>query len=648
MRILLVNMPCSSIRPPLGVGLLKARLSQDGHDVAIFNANLNFARRVGVRFYHYLAEVAPVEALLGEHLFSARLFPGQPADPYLEFLTTSFSSEFPPLAREQLARAREQVDPFLAECLEVVEQEDYELIGFSSSFTQNMASLALAQKVKERRPEVLIALGGANCEDEMGLALHRSFPFVDLVFCGEADISLPSSIEALAAGRPLDSVEGVVWRDPAGGESRYASLSPPKVKDLDELPYPDYDDFFSQSARLLPRGSRVAGVPMETSRGCWWGEKHHCTFCGLNGLSMAFRAKSPERALAELDHLRDRYRVQDIQMVDNILDMRYLKTFLPMLAERAVKPALFYETKANLTWEQLVVFRSAGIRAIQAGVESLDTRVLKLMDKGTTGMRSIELLKQCREVGIWPHWNILYGFPDEPLDAYEQMARTVEWIRHLDPPNVCTQFRLDRFSPLFLSADEMGLTSVRPARAYELLYGLPEEEVRALAYYFDFDHRDGRDPGAYTEKLRAAVSQWQREESSGDLTFTDGDELTTILDTRGGVRKEVRLKGFERDLYRYCGQARPLSKLEEKFGTELGPIGLRVVLGNWVEARLMIELDGRYLGLAVDAEAARHWRRQRKPSWRDVLDESLGADRPKPSPEGLFSGSRRGSTAGAQ
>jgi len=648
MKVLLVNMPCSSIRPPLGVGLLKAHLTGGGHDVAVFNANVNFARRVGVRFYHYLAEVAPVEALLGEHLFASCLFPGQPVDPYLDFLTASFGSEFPAAAREQLGRARDQVDPFLAECLEVVERDDYELVGFTSSFTQNMASLALAQRVKARRPEALIALGGANCEDEMGLALHRSFPFLDLVFCGEADISLPSSVEALAAGHPLDSVEGVIWRDPVDGGSRYTSLSPRRVRNLDELPYPDYDDFFSQSARLLPRGSRVAGVPMETSRGCWWGEKHHCTFCGLNGLSMAFRAKSPERALAELDYLRDRYRVKDIQMVDNILDMRYVKSFLPMLAERAVKPALFYETKANLTWEQLVVFRSAGIQAIQAGVESLDTRVLKLMDKGTTGIRSIELLKQCREVGIWPHWNILYGFPDEPVDAYEQMARNVEWLRHLDPPNVCTQFRLDRFSPLFLRAEEMGITAVRPARAYELLYELPEEDVRGLAYYFDFDYRDGRDPAAYTEKLRAAVSRWQQDQL-GDLTFIAGKELTTIVDTRGGEREEVRLEGVERDLYRFCGKARTLAKLEERFGSELDPAGLRAVLSAWIEARLMIELDGRHLALAVDAEAARHWRQRRKPSWQEVLDESLGPDRSEPAPAGLFSGSRRGrSTAGAR
>ncbi len=606
--------------------------------MAVFNANINFARRVGARFYHYLAEVAPVEALIGEYLFASCVFPGRPTEPYFDFLSSSFGSEFPPAARAQLVEARDHVDGFIAECLEVVEQDDYAFVGFTSSFTQNMASLALAQRIKDRRPAVLTALGGANCEDKMGLALHQSFPFIDFVFCGEADISLPGAIAALTTDQRLDSIDGVIWRNPSDHGSEYASLAPQKVKDLDELPYPDYDDFFSQYSSL-PEGSRVAGVPMETSRGCWWGEKHHCTFCGLNGLSMAFRSKSPERALAELDYLQDRYDVEDIQMVDNILDMHYVKTFLPMLAERPVKPALFYETKANLTWEQLVIFRSAGIRAIQAGVESLDTRVLKLMDKGTTGARSVELLKQCREIGIWPHWNILYGFPDEPPDAYDHMADSVEWLRHLDPPNVCTQFRLDRFSPLFVRAAEMGITEVRPARAYELLYELPSDRVSGLAYYFDFDYRDGRDPSAYTARLRASVLHWQQERH-GDLIYEDDGEVVRVIDTRAGNRRETVLAGDLRDLYLLCANAKPAQKLEEEFGPEVDSRDLTDVLAEWIRERIMIRLDGRYLALAVDAEAARRWRRQRKPSWQEVLDEAITASEPKTS-GGLFSGSRQ-------
>jgi magnesium-protoporphyrin IX monomethyl ester (oxidative) cyclase len=66
----------------------------------------------------------------------------------------------------------------------------------------------------------------------------------------------------------------------------------PDGQDLDGLPYPTFDDYFAQlrttsfAKRVLP------ALVMETSRGCWWGAKHHCTFCGLNAEGMAFRSKS--------------------------------------------------------------------------------------------------------------------------------------------------------------------------------------------------------------------------------------------------------------------------------------------------------------------------------------------------------------------
>jgi magnesium-protoporphyrin IX monomethyl ester (oxidative) cyclase len=58
---------------------------------------------------------------------------------------------------------------------------------------------------------------------------------------------------------------------------------------------------------------------LETSRGCWWGAKQHCTFCGLNGGAMAFRSKSAERVVEEIRYLRDRYGVESLSVVDNIL-----------------------------------------------------------------------------------------------------------------------------------------------------------------------------------------------------------------------------------------------------------------------------------------------------------------------------------------
>src|SRR4029078_9458024 len=98
----------------------------------------------------------------------------------------------------QLEWCRDVAVQFIADCADAIETAGraaspdgehlaYDIVGFSSTFQQNIPSLALARELKRRHPGVKILFGGANCEDEMGRELHRSFPFLDVVCSGEAD-----------------------------------------------------------------------------------------------------------------------------------------------------------------------------------------------------------------------------------------------------------------------------------------------------------------------------------------------------------------------------------------------------------------------------------------------------------------------------
>ena len=114
------------------------------------------------------------------------------------------------------------------------------------------------------------------------------------------------------------------------------------IMDMDALPYPEFDGYFADLAATSLAGAFDPHLVFETSRGCWWGAKHHCTFCGLNGDTMAFRSKAPGRAFAEIKHLKEQYRVKKLGCVDNIL--RHGKKELPQhkyvkrRAEQIAKP----------------------------------------------------------------------------------------------------------------------------------------------------------------------------------------------------------------------------------------------------------------------------------------------------------------------
>jgi ribosomal peptide maturation radical SAM protein 1 len=430
--------------PSIGLSLLKAELAAQGISARVRYFSIRFAELVGQDFYYKLsAEGTPsFEHLAGEWVFSRALFGARAGnEEYVEailrqgtaWMAHDADAPASPALVARILRAREAVDDFLEWCRQEVVRARPKIVGFTSLFQQHVASLALARLVKQSLPGTFVVFGGAGCEDVMGAETVRRFPFVDAAVSGEADLVLPELVRRVLQGRPVSGLPGVRTRDeeePAAGRLSRG----PMVTDLDALPYPDYRDYFEQFAASRYRRDWQPSVYVETSRGCWWGERSHCTFCGLDHDSLPFRRKSAGRAIAEIAWLRKRHPGCTVEATDNILDARAFDDFVPRLASLRPRGQLFYEVKANLRKEQLRALRDAGVRHIQPGIESFSDPVLKLMRKGTTGLQNIQLLKWCRELGIEVGWNLIWGLPGEPPEEYARLAELVPLLAHLPPP----------------------------------------------------------------------------------------------------------------------------------------------------------------------------------------------------------------------
>jgi ribosomal peptide maturation radical SAM protein 1 len=602
--------------PSIGLSLLKAELAAQGLPASIRYFSLRFAELIGRHLYHGIAsDTRPsIEDLVGEWIFSRALFgsrawDGEYVDEILRRHATWTSNHAAPPASDafidRILRARERSADFLQWCLGEVLRARPRLVGFTSMFQQHVASLALACLVKQSLPEAFIVFGGANCEGSMGAETVRQFPFVDAAVSGEADLVFPTLARRVLEDQPVSDLPGVRTRHGVEGEFASARFSPgPIVRDLDALPYPDYSDFFAQFEASRLDGRWRPNIFFETSRGCWWGERMHCTFCGLNGQTMAFRSKSPRRAMDELNWLAERHPRCSIQATDNILDMRYFKDFVPALAARPRGPELFYEVKANLKKEQLRLLRDGRIRHIQPGIESLSDPVLKLMRKGVDVLQNIQLLKWCKELGVEPAWNLLWGFPGEPPEEYERMARLVPLLTHLQPPDGSGMIRLDRFSPNFDDADRLGFEDVEPLPPYRYVYPLPGEALANLAYFFTFRYREPRDVGSYVGRLRKELSRWRRRWPRHDLFSVDTGECLLIWDLRS-VRTALLtvLRGADRVLYRACDCASDVRRLGEVLQDDAeGPFppgAIEQRLAPVLASGLLIRDGSRYLALAV-------------------------------------------------
>jgi ribosomal peptide maturation radical SAM protein 1 len=590
-------MPFAALeRPALGLSLLQAELRERGIACDVRYPSFAFADFVGGTEYRWIHGQLPYTAFAGDWSFTPALY-GPRADVdagYVDaILRGTWHLDDESIA--QILRIRAYCEHFLDHCLDTIPWSDYDVVGFTSTFEQNVASLALARRVKQQHPDTTIVFGGANWEDEMGQALHRRFPFVDYVCSGEADRSFPELLETLWSGSDPARVPGVVFR--RDGET-IATGPPVMIRDLDELPYPDYGDFLDALRASTGAADVTPMLLIETSRGCWWGAKQHCTFCGLNGGTMAFRSKSADRALAEIVHLREHYGVDSLSVVDNILDMRYFKTLLPMLVEQNIRMNLFYEVKANLTLDQVRQLGAAGITHIQPGIESMSDRVLRLMRKGTTALQNIQLLKWCREFGVRPEWNLLYGFPGEDPADYREMLPLFDAIDFLDGPTACGPIRLDRFSPYHADPASFGMVGVRPMASYRYLYPFDEDDLLRTAYYFDFDYRDGRDPRSYAGEVIERVGRWSEQGPVGGLWLCPRpDGSAALLDTRSGRREVALLEGWRAAAYLAFDRATTIAHVAEDLGVP--PEEVRAFTEWCLERRLMVSRDDRYLALGV-------------------------------------------------
>jgi ribosomal peptide maturation radical SAM protein 1 len=603
-RVLLLSMPYGALeRPSLGLGLLQAGLRQRGIVCRTHYLGFTFADFVGVDEYVFVYSQLPYTAFAGDWTFTGALYDADSDDGYVdEVLQGTWNLDDNAVAR--ILRVRAYAEPFLDHCLTSIDWSTFDVVGFTSTFEQNIASLALARRLKAAYPGIVTVFGGANWEGEMGEELLRQFPFVDVVCSGEADGSFPAVVETLSAGGCLDDVAGIVHR--VGSPPR-ATPCQPMVTALDDLPTPDFDEFFASSEASRSSGHITHRLLMETARGCWWGALSHCTFCGLNGGTMAFRSKSPDRVLDELHHLVDRYGVRQISFVDNILDMRYFRSVLPRIADELPDLHLFYEVKANLSHGQIRELSEAGVHDIQPGIESMSDHVLELMRKGTTALRNVQLLKWCREFGINAEWNLIYGFPGETAEDYLNMLPLLESIRFLGPPTACGPIRLDRFSPFHEQPASFGMVNVRPMRPYSYLYPFADaDSLLRIAYYFDFDYVDGRRPEEYAWPVLEYCQAWTVQPENGAL-WQLGDELEdglVLVDERGGQTRRIELAGWKALVYRACDRAQPISDLMRL--SEVAAVGVRQLaafVNHCVEERLMLVRGRTCLSLAVQTPA---------------------------------------------
>ena len=609
-RVALVNMPFSfSKYPSIQLGTLSALLKSKGVPVDCHHLNVRFAHKIGVPLYEMICEK---RALFGEWLFSYLLFRDNPR-------RSEYPQTFKPVF-EQIAResgqpisffedmATRTAPQFLTSAMTSIDWGQYKIIGFTSTFDQNVASLTMAKLIKDLYPDVKIVFGGANFDGEMGLEYYRAFSFIDHVVVGEGEVTFPALVDHILNDSADAFPRGVTYRQE--GKIRFQP-NPALFTEFAQTGPPDYDDYYHLLAELGTGTSQGLDriLLYEGSRGCWWGEKHHCTFCGLNAQSMKFRAKSSEQVAREMAYLSSRYDTTRFRLVDNIIDMKYVENLFGTFAQDRRDLDVFIETKSNLQKHQIRLLAMGGVRCMQPGLESLSQPQLRAMDKGVTPMQNLVCLKWCFYYRVAVSWNILLGFPGETNDDYLRQIDLIPSLVHLQPPEGAGKFWLERFSPYHTRAHEYGIRIIGPGMAYEYVYDARQVDVAKIAYDFEYELDQWPvDPHVYQE-LVASVQEWQRRAASPDkpyLYYSKAFDYVTVYDGRSETAPtRERFDWPAASIIDICNEApKSLEQirnvLKERTDREaLSTAELQESLSQLTDKRILYEERGKYFTLAI-------------------------------------------------
>jgi len=251
---------------------------------------------------------------------------------------------------------------------------------------------ALGKELKGKYPNIILMCGGPH-----PTVLPKSIPsYFDYVVIGEGEYVT------------LEIVEGKVKKRIVQGI---------RVKNLDELPWPNYDFFINKpynwKLKLFGDDILEPVISLNTTRGC----PFPCRFCGVRYISgPEFRGVSPKRLVAELVELKKKYNLVGVYFrEDNFTsDIIRLEQFCNLMIETKTNLKWACESRVkNLSAPLIEKMSEAGCIGLYIGVESGSPRMLEYIDKKETVEDFLEKFPILRDHGISTYTTWIYGLPSE-------------------------------------------------------------------------------------------------------------------------------------------------------------------------------------------------------------------------------------------
>lgn len=319
-----------------------------------------------------------------------------------------------------------------------------DLIGISlTGINQIIPSFVLAGMIKKKNPAIKIVLGGSVptrwFADRNNLP--NIFEFVDYVIVNEGEVPIVALVDYLEGRSSIQDVPQLFYLND-NKEITYNNL-PISNPEICALPTPVFNK--ADIGRYL---SPVPSLPLLGCRGCYWCK---CTFCDHSFVyNNDYRPANVDKVLFDINNYIDEYNVRYINFHDEAMTPSGLLGLSNRLIEDGadIKWSTDARLDRGLTYDILKTAHKAGLSILFFGLESINNRVIKLMNKGTHVDVSKRILTDAKMVGIGAHCFFICGFPTETIEEYQETVDFVIRNKDIIACQGCSEFSLGKHSSI--------------------------------------------------------------------------------------------------------------------------------------------------------------------------------------------------------
>jgi anaerobic magnesium-protoporphyrin IX monomethyl ester cyclase len=272
-----------------------------------------------------------------------------------------------------------------------------DVYGFYTYTPTYHRTLQLLPLIRRLCPSAVLVAGGPHAS-ALPQQVARDF---DFVVVGEGEQALLALLSALQKGERPQPIQHEI-----------------PLKDLDSLPFPDYNLVDRTSYRRLVANHPSAAII--STRGC----AYRCAFCTstITGVSRQFRYRSPQNLVAEIAQLRERYHIKSFKIQDDVftLGLGRIREISRLLAPLDVVYRCNARVDLCTDSEMLSQLYAGGCRHITFGVETASPRLLARMGKRQTTTQVRRAIALAKEAGLIVRANLVVGFPGETWDTVQE------------------------------------------------------------------------------------------------------------------------------------------------------------------------------------------------------------------------------------